>query len=51
MSDFALGNRDRARTHLKEFLRLYATEDGFRRNAKDALTRMGESGDRVKAAR
>ncbi|HKC60286.1 MAG TPA: serine/threonine-protein kinase [Myxococcales bacterium] len=51
MSDFALGNRDRARTHLKEFLRLYATEDGFRRNAKDALTRMGESADRVKATR
>ena len=40
MSDFALGNRDRARTHLNEFLRLYATEDGFRRNAKDALARM-----------
>src|SRR6266436_3123733 len=44
MSDFALGNRDRARTHLKEFLRLYATEDGFRRNAKDALARMDASG-------
>ena len=40
MSDFALGNRERARTHLNEFLRLYATEDGFRRNAKDALARM-----------
>ena len=40
MSDFALGHRDRARTHLTEFLRLYATEDGFRRNAKDALARM-----------
>jgi len=44
MSDFALGNRDRARTHLNEFLRLYATEDGFRRNAKDALARMGRPG-------
>src|SRR5216684_1914163 len=44
MSDFALGNRDRARTHLEEFLRLYATEDGFRRNAKDALARMGRPG-------
>ena len=51
ISDFALGNRDRARTHLKEFLRLYASEDGFRRNAKDALAKMGESGDRIKAAR
>jgi len=50
MSDFALGNRDRARTHLNEFLRLYATEDGFRRNAKDALARMGEGGDRIKGA-
>jgi protein kinase-like protein/tetratricopeptide repeat protein len=50
MSDFALGNRDRARTHLKEFLRLYATEDGFRRNAKDALTRMGESANRINGA-
>ncbi len=46
MSDFALGNRDRARTHLEEFLRLYATEDGFRRNAKDALARMGRPGRR-----
>jgi predicted Ser/Thr protein kinase len=43
MSDFALGNRDRARTHLTEFLRLYATEDGFRRNAKDALARLGDA--------
>lgn len=50
ISDFALGNRDRARTHLKEFLRLYATEDGFRRNAKDALAKLGEKSD-VKAAR
>jgi len=41
MSDFALGNPDRARAHLTEFLRLYATEDGFRRNAKDALAKMG----------
>jgi len=41
MSDFALGNRARARSHLTEFLRLYATEDGFRRNAKDALAKLG----------
>ena len=40
MSDYALGNRDRARTHLARFLELYAPEDGFRRNAKDALARM-----------
>jgi len=40
MSDFALGNRDRARTHLTEFLRLYAEDDGFRRNAKQALAKL-----------
>ena len=50
MSDFALGNRDRARTHLTEFLRLYATEDGFRRNAKDALAKLAAT-DPVTAAR
>jgi len=40
MSDFALGNRDRARTHLTEFLRLYTEDDGFRRNAKQALAKL-----------
>jgi serine/threonine protein kinase len=40
MSDFVLGNRDRARKHLNEFLQLYAVEDGFRRNAKDALAKL-----------
>ena len=40
MSDFVLGNRDRARSHLNEFLQLYANEDGFRRNAKDALAKL-----------
>jgi len=40
MSDFALGNRDRARTHLTEFLRLYTQDDGFRRNAKQALAKL-----------
>jgi serine/threonine protein kinase len=40
MSDFALGHRDRARSHLEGFLRLYAEEDGFRRNAKKALAEM-----------
>ena len=43
MSDFALGNHERARTHLNQFLQLYATEDGFRRNAKDALARMAST--------
>jgi serine/threonine protein kinase len=40
MSDYVLGNRERARTHLSEFLKLYANEDGFRRNAKDALAKI-----------
>ena len=40
MSDYVLGNRERARSHLTEFLKLYANEDGFRRNAKDALAKM-----------
>jgi len=40
MSDYALGNAERARTHLTEFLRLYKEEDGFTRNARDALARL-----------
>jgi hypothetical protein len=40
MSDYALGNAERARTHLTEFLRLYKEEDGFTRNAREALARL-----------
>ena len=40
MSDSALGNAERARTHLTEFLRLYKENDGFTRNARDALARL-----------
>ena len=40
MSDYVLGNRDRARAHLTDFLKLYATEDGFRHAAKDALAKL-----------
>ena len=40
MSDYALGNADRARAHLSEFLRLYKEDDGFTRNARDALARL-----------
>jgi len=40
MSDYALGNADRARTHLTEFLRLYKDEDGFTRNARNALAKL-----------
>ncbi len=40
MSDYALGNAGRARTHLTEFLRLYKEEDGFTRNARAALAKL-----------
>jgi len=40
MSDSALGHADRARTHLTEFLRLYKVDDGFTRNAREALARL-----------
>jgi predicted Ser/Thr protein kinase len=40
MSDFALGHRERARTHLTEFLRLYKEDDIFGRNARKALAEM-----------
>ena len=40
MSDYALGNLDRARTHLEVFLRLYSNEDGFRHNAQQVLARL-----------
>jgi serine/threonine protein kinase len=40
MSDYALGNAERARTHLTEFLRLYKENDGFTRNARDALEKL-----------
>lgn len=33
MAEYALGQRQRARANLAEFLRQYATEDGWRRNA------------------
>jgi serine/threonine protein kinase len=41
ISDYALGHAERARTHLTEFLRLYKEDDGFTRNARDALARLG----------
>jgi hypothetical protein len=37
ISDHALGHTDRARTHLTEFLRLYKSEAGFTRKAREAL--------------
>jgi tetratricopeptide (TPR) repeat protein len=40
MSEFALGQRDRARTHLESFLTYYSQDDGWTRNARDVLARL-----------
>ena len=40
MSEFILGQADFARTHLKQFMALYQSEDGWRNNARDVLKRM-----------
>jgi tetratricopeptide (TPR) repeat protein len=40
MSEYILGQMDLARTHLKQFLELYRSEDGWRRNALDVLRRL-----------
>ena len=42
MSEFILGQTDFARTHLKQFMALYQSEDGWRANARDVLGRLGE---------
>ncbi|HEX3235650.1 MAG TPA: hypothetical protein VHR41_15745 [Gemmatimonadales bacterium] len=43
MSEYILGQRDFARTHLERFLQLYSSEDGWRKNAEDVLGRMSGS--------
>jgi len=40
MSEYILGQMDLARTHLRQFLELYRTEDGWRGNALDVLRRL-----------
>ncbi len=40
MSEYILGQRDFARTHLERFLELYRSEDGWRNNAREVLGRM-----------
>jgi hypothetical protein len=40
MSEYILGQREFARTHLERFLQLYSSEDGWRKNARDVLGRM-----------
>ena len=41
MSEYALGESQFARIHLKRFLELYSAKDGWRQNAIDALSRLG----------
>ena len=40
MSEYILGQTDFARTHLKQFMALYPSEDGWRGNARDVLNRL-----------
>jgi tetratricopeptide (TPR) repeat protein len=42
MSEYILGQADFARTHLKKFMALYPSEDGWRGNARDVLNKLGE---------
>src|SRR5262245_50970791 len=42
MSEYILGQADFARTHLKQFMALYQSEDGWRANARDVLARLEE---------
>lgn len=53
MSEYTLGQSALAETHLKAFLQMYPTEDGFNSNAKDALKAIEEkgSGDRLQLRR
>lgn len=41
MSAYALEQHDRARTHLRAFLREYSADDGWRHNAIEVLKRLG----------
>lgn len=40
MSEYILGQMDLARTHLRQFVALYRSEDGWRGNALDVLRRL-----------
>jgi hypothetical protein len=42
MSEHALGQPDAARIHLRRFLELYSSPDGWRSNATQVLERLGE---------
>jgi hypothetical protein len=41
ISEYMLGHMDYARTHLTRFLELYRSEDGWRSNARNVLSRIG----------
>ncbi|MFL5576572.1 MAG: tetratricopeptide repeat protein [Gemmatimonadaceae bacterium] len=41
MSEYALGQHDVARDHLRRFLAIYREDDGWRANAREVLGRMG----------
>ena len=43
VSEFIIGERDYARTHLEKFLQLYSSPDYYRNKAIDVLHQMGES--------
>jgi hypothetical protein len=43
MSEYILGQMDLSRTHLHRFLELYRSEDGWRGNAKEVLSRLDAS--------
>ena len=46
MAEYGLGQNDRVRKHLAEFLELYRMDDGWRANATEVLSRLnGTSGD------
>jgi hypothetical protein len=42
MSEYILGEMEFARTHLRQFMKLYTSEDGWRSNARDVLKRLGD---------
>jgi hypothetical protein len=44
MAEYALGERPLARQHLRRFLELYRTDDGWTRNAREVLERPGMQG-------
>jgi tetratricopeptide (TPR) repeat protein len=42
MSEYALGDRAAAATHLRRFMQVYTSEDSWRARARDVLAKLGE---------